>query len=735
MTAEVKVMRAVRSFVVHPNLPEKLHALEKVALNLRWSWDHETISLFRRIDPALWESSEHNPVRILQSASQARLDELAADEAFLAHLDRVEQGLDAYIEGNGTWYGRTYGKADRPLCAYFSMEFGITECLPIYSGGLGMLAGDHLKSASELGLPLVGVGLLYQKGYFRQFLNVEGWQQERNPVNDFHQLPVQPIRGADGEPLRIVLDLAGRAAVVRVWRAQVGRVALLLLDTNVPENPRDIQDITDELYGGDNETRILQEIVLGIGGMRALLALDLRARVYHMNEGHSAFVAIERLGRLMKAHGLSLREAWEIVQATTVFTTHTPVASNLLARAGRGISVRTWPSWRQSRPAARPGASASGRRRSREHGGDGSRDTSTVSRLHGRIARNMWRDVCRRCRSTAAHRFYAGIHRLVIPDDMRRRTTETGAAGSEDRGFAGLAGGARDSGRLWTHERRRERSRSPGRLGAQLQPGAGPAELAQAEEVLHPEALTIGFARRFATYKRATLILRDAERLARLVSDPARPVQLIFAGKAHPRDDEGKRFIRDVVRFAAQPEFRRRIVFLEDYDAVVARYLVQGADVWLNTPRRPREASGTSGMKALFNGVLNLSVLDGWWDEAYTPRAGWAIGHGEEYADLEVQDEIESRALLHRIEREVVPLFYERGSDGRQPRGWISLMKTAMEDLCPVFNTNRMVWQYLTDAYLPADGGARRRGRRLPPGPRPAACARAGHGRRSPSHT
>ncbi|MBI5489072.1 MAG: alpha-glucan family phosphorylase [Deltaproteobacteria bacterium] len=711
-------MRPVRSYLVHPNLPEKLRALEKLALNLRWSWDHETISLFRRIDSALWEKTEHNPVRILQTAPQERLDELARDEAFLAHMERVQSSLDLYMAGNNTWYSRTHGKADRPLVAYFSMEFGITECLPIYSGGLGMLAGDHLKSASELGVPLVGVGLLYQKGYFRQYLNAEGWQQERYPINDFHNLPLQLVREPSGAPLRILLDLAGRTAQVQVWRVQVGRVALFLLDTNVPENPRDIQDITDELYGGDTETRIRQEVVLGIGGMRALLALDLRARVYHMNEGHSAFVALERLGRLMQAHDLKLRQAWEIVRATTVFTTHTPVPAGIDVFQP-ALVEQYLGSYLEKLGAGRDLLLDQGRL----HPGDRTEPLNMavtalrlsgwvngVSRLHGKVARAMWHDVWPAVpvdELPIAH-VTNGIHPgSWISDDMRTLYDRyLGPRWSEEPGDTRVWQAVHQipGEELWrTHERRRERlvAFARRRLVQQLRDrGAGRAELAQAEEVLNPEALTIGFARRFATYKRATLILRDAERLAYILNNPARPVQLIFAGKAHPKDDEGKQLIRDIVQFAARPEFRRHIVFLEDYDASVARYLVQGTDVWLNTPRRPREASGTSGMKALFNGVLNLSILDGWWDEAYSPRAGWAIGGGEEYSDLELEDRSEAGALYQRIEREVVPLFYERGSD-HLPRGWIERMKTAMEDLCPVFNTNRMVWQYLTEAYLP----------------------------------
>jgi starch phosphorylase len=712
-------MRPLRSFHVRPSLPQRLLQLEELAYNLRWSWDHETISVFRRLDPDLWERSGHNPVLMLGSVSQARLDEVVEDEAFLAHMDRVSRGLHEYLEDTGTWCRRAHGTLPGPLVAYFSMEFGITECLPNYSGGLGILAGDHLKSASELGVPLVGVGLLYQKGYFRQYLNPEGWQQERYPVNDFHRQPLSMVRDEAGHPVRIALDVGGRTAQVQVWQAKVGRVTLYLLDTNVPENPRDLQDITDELYGGNEETRIRQEIVLGIGGMRALDALKKRARVYHMNEGHSAFVGVERVRRLMKDEGLSLLEAREIVVATTVFTTHTPVPAGIDV-FHRDLVERYLGSYLRELGADPEMLLDQGR----IHPGDRGEPLNMavtairlagfvngVSRLHGKVSRAMWREV------------WPGVPADEIPiSHVTNGVHPSSWISDEMRGLYGRYLGPRwaeEPGdvRVWqpvhripgeelwrSHERRRERlvAFARRRLVEQLRSrGAGPAELAQAEEVLDPEALTIGFARRFATYKRATLLLRDPERLARLLSAPDRPVQIIFAGKAHPRDDNGKSLIRDIVRLAERPEFRRRIVFLEDYDAVIARYLVQGCDVWLNTPRRPREASGTSGMKAAFNGVLNLSILDGWWDEAYTPHAGWAIGAGEEYADTEYEDRIEAGTLYGLIEREVVPLFYERGNDGL-PRGWIDLMKTAMQELCPVYNTNRMVCEYVESAYLPA---------------------------------
>ncbi|HVP15556.1 MAG TPA: alpha-glucan family phosphorylase [Terriglobales bacterium] len=712
-------MKPVQTFHVRPMLPERLRALEDLAYNLRWSWEHDTIALFRRLEPDLWESTQHNPVLMLGSISQERLQEMAQDEAFLAHLDRAAQDLQDYVARAGAWHRKTFGATERPDVAYFSMEFGITECLPIYSGGLGILAGDHLKSASELAVPLVGVGLLYQKGYFRQVLNPDGWQQERYPINDFSNMPVKPCRDAEGNPLRIALELDGQTALIRPWQAQVGRVTLILLDTNLPENPASVRDITDELYGGDGEIRILQEIVLGIGGIRALYALGLRARVYHMNEGHCAFLGLERIRVLMREQSLKFAEAREIVAASGVFTTHTPVPAGIDVfhpeqmeryfgpfRAELGLSREEFLDLGRVHP-GRPGEPFSMAVLAIRTSGF----ANGVSRLHGRVSRAMWREVwpgvpMDEVPLTAVTN---GVHpQTWISSEMRDLYDRyLGPRWTEEPGDTRVWTRSEQipGEELWrTHERRRERLVGFARrrmVESLRRRGAGKAETAQAEELLDPEALTIGFARRFATYKRATLLLRDPQRLARILNGAGRPVQIIFAGKAHPRDDAGKMFVRQVVQLAREPEFRRHMVFLEDYDTIVGRYLVQGTDVWLNTPRRPLEASGTSGMKAAFNGALNLSIMDGWWDEAGSPRTGWCIGKGEEYEDLDDQDRLESAALYELLERDVVPLFYDRGTDG-QPRGWIALMKSAISDLCPVFNTNRMVHEYTLAAYRPA---------------------------------
>ncbi|GAB4547791.1 MAG: glycosyltransferase family 1 protein [Anaerolineae bacterium] len=711
-------MKPIRTFTVVPSLPAPLEPLRKLAYNLRWTWSHETIELFRRLDSDLWEASGHNPVLMLGSIDQGQLAAAATDLGFLAHLERVSQNLDAYMNSESDWFRRTHGVTEGPVFAYFSAEFGLTECLSIFAGGLGALAGDHLKSASDLGVPLVGVGLLYQQGYLRQYLNEAGWQQEIYEDNDFPNLPLTLECRPDGAPLTVEVAYPGRMVTAQVWRAQVGRVSLYLLDTNIPANRIEDRGITHQLYGGDLEMRIEQEIMLGIGGYRALEALGLEPTVYHVNEGHAAFLTLERVRRLMETHGLSFAEAREAASAGTVFTTHTPVEAghdyfppDLMQRyfaeyaRNLGLSFHEFMALGRRNPndagetfcmtvlALRMAAASNG-----------------VSRLHGQVSRQMWQSLWPRVPEPEVPIVHItnGVHfQSWISRDMKElydrylgpRWREEPADHSVWQRAERIA-----AEELWrTHERRRERlvAFARQRLREQLERrGVSQTQIEAADEALNPEALTIGFARRFAPYKRATLVLRDPDRLARILTNPDRPVQLIFAGKAHPRNDPGKELIRQIVDLARQERFRRHIVFLEDYDMAVARYLVQGADVWLNTPLRPREASGTSGMKAAANGVLNLSILDGWWDEAYQPEVGWAIGRGETYDDREYQDQVEAEALYNLLESDVVPLFYERGINGL-PRGWIARMKASIGNLCHFFNTHRMVQEYTERFYLP----------------------------------
>jgi len=734
-------MKPIQTFSAVPSLPEKIEGLRKVAYNLRWCWSHGSVELFRRLDRDLWETSGHNPVLMLGTIEQSKLEAAAKDDAFLAHLRGIESSLEAYQAADATWFRRTYaGSGDLPLIAYFSAEFGLTECLSIFAGGLGILAGDHLKSASDLGVPLVGVGLLYQQGYFRQYLNQSGWQQEAYTGNDFHNLPVSVVLGAEGRPLQVDVNLAGHAVFAQVWKAQVGRVALYLLDTNVEANARaEDRSLTDQLYGGDRSTRIRQEILLGIGGYRALQKLGLQPTVFHMNEGHSAFLALEHIRNLMRTRKLSFAQARELAAASLVFTTHTPVeaghdyfAQHLLNQyfgeicAELGLSLSDLLELGRAKNSGEFCMTVLALRLAGRANG--------VSELHGEVSRRMWQSLWPSVpvEEIPIGHVTNGVHfpSWISAEFNLLYDRYLGPQWREEPADNGIWNRVQSipAEELWrSHERRRERvvAWARQRVRDQRKRREAPqAEIEAADEVLDPEVLTIGFARRFATYKRATLIFRDMDRLRRLLTDPARPVQLIFAGKAHPQDNAGKELIRRITEVSRDPVLGRRVVFLENYDMAVARTLVQGVDVWLNTPLRPNEASGTSGMKAAANAVLNLSVPDGWWDEvwhdpSYSSKIGWAIGKGEEYTDSNYQDQVEAEALYDVLERDIIPTFYERGAD-RTPRKWIERMKACVGSLCPFVNTHRMVRDYVDEYYIKAheqfrtlDGENARRAREL----------------------
>jgi starch phosphorylase len=714
------MLRPYRTFTVVPMLPPRLRPLRELAHNLWWSWHAEAIDLFRRLDSDLWEESGHNPVLMLGRIKQRQLEEAAGDDGFVAQMMRVYQAYNRYMGSTDTWFDKNLReRMGDATIAYFSAEFGITECLAMYSGGLGVLAGDHFKSASDLGMPMVGVGLLYQEGYFQQYLNADGWQQETYPLNDFYNLPIELQRDAQGESVRITVAYPGRNVVAQVWSAQVGRVRLYLLDANLPENRPEDRAITGRLYGGDLDMRVRQEILLGIGGMRALRALGIDPTICHMNDGHPAFLALERIRMAMNEQGLTFAEARQLTAAGNVFTTHTPVPAGIdlfppylmdqyftdyyrelglnreqFLGLGRPMNPRPDEPFSMAVLALRLSSGANG-----------------VSELHGMVARDMWRNLWPDTPSEEVPiaSITNGIHtRSWISPDMAslliRYLGPRALEQPENRELWERVGRIPDE-ELWrTHERRRERlvAVARERLERQLlRQGGTPREIDEAMEVLNPEALTIGFARRFATYKRALLLFRDPDRLARILNQAGRPVQIIFAGKAHPRDNPGKEFIRQIVHLSRREDLRRRVIFLENYDINVARYMVQGVDIWLNTPRQGMEASGTSGMKAALNGGIHVSTLDGWWWEGYTPEVGWRIGSGEDYEDERYGDEVEAQALYDLLEKDIIPLFYDRTGDGL-PRRWIGKMKNAMREVAPFFNTHRMVEDYAETLYLPA---------------------------------
>lgn len=715
-------MRPIRTFNVTPSLPSRLEALRDLAYNLHWDWDFNAIDLFRRLDPDLWESSHYNPPLMLGTISQSRLQEVAEDEGFLAQMDRAAERLRDYLK-NRTWYTKHRSGTQRPgeCYAYFSMEFGLTSCMPVYSGGLGVLAGDHLKSASDLGLPLVAVGLLYQEGYFAQYLNADGWQQERYPINDFYNMPLHLERQADGSEVRVAVDFPERTIYARVWRVQVGTIPLYLLDTNIEPNNQYDQDICDRLYGGDIDMRIHQEIMLGIGGVQMLKALGLTPTAYHMNEGHSAFLSLERIRMIMDEQGLGYQEALQIARASQLFTTHTPVP------AGIDLFPPDKILYYLGRYAHRFGLSSDQfLSLGREDSGDLSAPFSMavlaiktatfvngVSQLHGEVSRRMfcglWRNLP--LDEVPIRAITNGVHArsCVAKSNQELYDRYLGPKWSEAGTEASLWGRVQSipDEELWrNHELCRSQLVVYVRehlTRSLIERGASPHELAAAQEVLDPFVLTIGFARRFATYKRATLFLHDAERIRKIVQGIAkgRRVQFVIAGKAHPKDIPGKELIRQIIHFTRDEGLERSIVFVPNYDIHTSRAMVAGCDIWLNNPRRPREASGTSGMKAAMNGLPNLSVLDGWWDEADYIRTGWPIGHGEDYDDHEYQDDVEANALYELLEKEVVPLFYNRDEDNI-PRGWVAKMKDAIQLNTPQFNTARMVKDYAERGYFQA---------------------------------
>ncbi|MFF0503033.1 alpha-glucan family phosphorylase [Streptomyces fimicarius] len=734
-------MKAIRRFTVRPVLPEPLRPLHDLARNLRWSWHTETRELFRSADPEGWRPADADPVRLLGSLSAGRLTELAGDEAYLARLAEASADLAEYLQGPRWYQEQRAAGAELPTAvAYFSPEFGVTAALPQYSGGLGILAGDHLKAASDLGVPLIGVGLLYRHGYFRQTLSRDGWQQEHYPVLDPNELPLDLVREADGTPARVVLTLpGGRSLHACIWLARVGRVPLLLLDSDVEENAPGERDVTDRLYGGGSDHRLLQEMLLGIGGVRAVrtwcrLTGTPEPEVFHTNEGHAGFLGLERIRELIPT-GLDFDAALEVVRAGTVFTTHTPVPAGI-DRFDRQLIARHFGDdgelsgvpvekilrlGTETYPGGEPelfNMAVMGLRLAQRANG--------VSTLHGAVSREMFSGLWPGFdpAEVPITSVTNGVHAptWVAPEVFRLGAGQVG----EGRAHQVLAGGPvadetsshsgtprrwdavtgigdqeiwdlrRDlRGQLVTEVRRRL-------YASWRRRGAGTAELGWIDGVLDPDVLTIGFARRVPSYKRLTLMLRDRDRLRELLLHPTHPIQIVVAGKAHPADDGGKRLVQELVRFADDPRVRHRIVFLPDYGMGMAQKLYPGCDVWLNNPLRPLEACGTSGMKAALNGCLNLSVRDGWWDEWFDPDFGWEIPTADGSAvDEDRRDELESNALYALIEDRVAPRFYDRGAQGLPDR-WIEMVRSTLVNLGPRVLAGRMVREYTERLYAPA---------------------------------
>jgi glycogen phosphorylase len=709
--------RLVHRFIAP--VQEKLWAL---ARNLWWSWDHDSGSLFQDLDPTRWRESNHNPLSLVADTPLSHIEKRASDMALHGRIDYAYRRQREYLSADQTWAATHAGVLRPRPVAYFSAEFGLHESFPIYSGGLGVLAGDHIKSASDLGLPLIGIGLFYGQGYFRQRLDGDGWQREEYLVTDVTRLPMDPAIGENGEPVTVQLDTRGGPISAKVWRARVGRCDLLLLDSNVDGNSPEDRDLTSRLYGGDGRVRIRQELLLGVGGFRALRAMGITPGVLHLNEGHSGFAVLEAIRSRMVEEGIGFYQALPRVAREVIFTTHTPVPAGHDRFSADLIEEHLGP-LRDELGLSLDDLMALGR----EHSGDAhetfcmtvlglklSRRSNAVSALHGEVSRAMWTGLYpgRTEDAVPIGHITNGVHvpSWLAPQMSRLFDRHLGIGWRQQSGESRIWEGIEsvDDGELWeTHLILKTRLIEFVRRRAveQAEYRGDPKETTtRLARMLSPDALTIGFARRFATYKRANLVLKDLEALAAMVNDPKRPVQFIFAGKAHPHDEPGKGVLQEIAQMMRDPMFAGKFVFVEDYDINVGRVLVQGVDVWLNNPRRPLEASGTSGQKVVLNGGLNLSVLDGWWAEAYDGLNGFSIGTGRTHANMDVHDARDGRDLYATLRDEVIPLFYHRDQDGL-PRGWIRRMKRTIRTLGWRFNADRMVMDYALKYYVPAAGG------------------------------
>jgi starch phosphorylase len=697
---------------------ERLWAL---ARNLWWSWDHEVTSIFRELDPIRFRDLNHNPISLLSEMPLALIERRAGELMLHSRINYAYRRLQEYLRQDRTW-GATYAGVLRPRpVAYFSAEFGIHESVPIYSGGLGVLAGDHVKSASDLDIPLIAIGLFYAQGYFRQRLDMSGWQLEDYLPTDVNSLPMEPAIGANGAPVNIQIDTRRGSIRAKVWRMKVGRIDLLLLDSNVEGNAPEDRELTSQLYGGDGRVRIRQELLLGVGGVRALRAMGVTPGVYHMNEGHSGFAVLEAIRTRMSDEGLNFDQAAPAVTREVVFTTHTPVPAGHDRFHSDLIDEHLGP-LREALGISHDRLMELGREHPHNYhefcmtvlGLKLSRRANAVSALHGEVSRAMWTSLYpgRGEDSVPIGHITNGVHvpTWLAPQMFRLYDRHLGAGWHEHSGESRIWEGIEDidDAQLWeTHNSLKARMLDFVRRRAVHQSsvrGESPETLQRLSKVLSPDALTIGFARRFATYKRANLLLTDIERLGNMINDPKRPVQFVFAGKAHPRDEPGKRVLQQIADLMRDFKFADRFVFVEDYDINVGRHLVQGVDVWLNNPRRPLEASGTSGQKVVLNGGLNLSVPDGWWAEAYDGLNGFSIGTGRTHSNMDVHDRRDGEDLYRTLKEEVIPLYYQRDKDGL-PRGWITRMKRTIRTLGWRFNADRMVMDYVLKCYVPAAGG------------------------------
>ncbi len=700
------------------SLPKRIERLNDLAYNLWWSWNPEAINLFARIDPVLWDSVSHNPVALLQQVSRAQLNQVANEKLYLDHYDRMVAAFDSYMNEKETWFVKNYPNLNGKSITYLSFEFGLHESIPAYAGGLGILAGDHLKESSDMGLPLNAIGFIYNQGYFVQKISEDGWQETSNFYLDFDKMPMIPLMDDQDKPVLISVQLPGREIKARVWKIQVGRISLYLLDTNIPENSSFDQQLTAKLYTSDLETRISQEILLGIGGVRVMRRLEIDPTVWHMNEGHAAFLSVERIAELVR-EGKTFSEAAEIVRKGNVFTTHTPVPAGndkFPVWLVEKYFSQIWPELGLTREQfidLAKEASPYGDQftmpilalRLSDH-------CNGVSELHGMVSRKMWHflwpdrkeeDVPITHITNGVHTFSWLSRRMGILFDQYLGTEWRENPDNPEIWEKVYSIPDAEFWAVKRHQKRKLMRFINDKARQQWLSGSvHPVQSAASGVFMDADALTIGFARRFPTYKRGYLLLHDYERLLRILNNVDAPVQILFSGKAHPADEPGKLIVQQLYRAIKDHRTGGRLAFLENYDMDIARHLVQGVDIWLNTPRRPNEASGTSGMKAAMNGGLNFSILDGWWHEGYNGKNGWAIGGTEALESVERQDEFDALSLYETLEDQIVPLYYSNRSVAGVPAGWMARVKDAIRTLSPQFSTRRMVSDYVRDMYIPA---------------------------------